>query len=212
MPPRSDCIAGDSLLEIGCGPGRLPIGLLRRVGAIKWYQGIDVDRKAIEWCTRFISRYHPTFRFEAIDARHERYNPAGQSMDERFSLAFAAESFDLIYLHSVFASMVENDVRVYAREFRRLLKPDGQVFLTAFVEEDVPPVTLNAEGYIMPCRGPLNVVRYERTFFFSLFTDHGLRVERFQPGVELDRQSALYLRRASEGTTRPSKQVGSAAM
>ena len=165
---------GSSLLEIGCGPGRLAIGLLRYLGPINWYHGIDIDRKAIQWCTRFISRYHPTFRFEAIDASHDRYNPTGQPMDERFSLPFAAESFDIIYLHSVFANMVEYDVRVYAREFQRLLKPDGRVFLTAFVEEEVPPVTLNPEGYVMPCTGPLHIARYEKTFFFSLFTDHGL--------------------------------------
>ena len=36
-----------SLLEIGCGPGRLPIGIIAFFGAIKYYQGVDIDKEAI---------------------------------------------------------------------------------------------------------------------------------------------------------------------
>jgi SAM-dependent methyltransferase len=185
-----------ALLEIGCGPGRLPIGIISRFGEIGCYRGIDVDRRAIEWCRKHISRRHPSFRFDAIDARNDRYNPSGRLMDHRFRLPVADESFDLVYLHSVFSNMAENDVRVYAREFRRALKVRGRVFLTGFVEDDVPPVTINPSDYVMPCRGPLHVVRYERRFLLSIFEEAGLAVERVDHRGEYGGQTGVHLRRA----------------
>ena len=41
-----------SLLDLGCGYGRLPIGILNRIGAIRYYQGVDVNKEAISWCRK----------------------------------------------------------------------------------------------------------------------------------------------------------------
>jgi len=182
------------LLEVGCGPGRTAIGLLYASIPVGRYDGVDIDRRAIEWCRTFISRSHPEYHFWTVDAKHERYNPHGTEMTTTFSLPFDAGVFDIIYLHSVFANMSEKDVRIYTREFRRLLSPRGRVFLTAFVEEGVPPVTVNPENYVMQCRGPLHIVRYKKGHLFSIFESCGFEVERFDHGTELDRQSGIYLR------------------
>jgi SAM-dependent methyltransferase len=183
------------VLEIGCGAGRTPIGLLYRSYPIRRFDGIDVNKKAIEWCRRFISRNHPQYQFWWINARNERYNPEGNEMTSQFSVPFVARMFDIIYLHSVFTNLIEKDVRIYTMEFRRLLVPAGKVFLTAFVEEDVPPVTINPEHYMMKCEGPLHLVRYEKNHLFSIFTSYELEVERFDYQKELDGQSGIYLRR-----------------
>ena len=186
--------SGTRMLEVGCGPGRTAIGLLRASCPVGRYDGVDIDRRAIEWCRRFISQSHPEYHFASVDAKHERYNPRGREMTSAFSLPFDAGVFDIIYLHSVVANMIENDVRIYAREFRRLVSPRGTVFLTAFVEEGVPPVTINPEDYIMESHGPLNIARYEKGHLFSIFESCGFRVERFDHGKELDGQSGIYLR------------------
>jgi hypothetical protein len=57
-------------------------------------------------------------------------------------------------------------------------------------------VTLDAkhERYVMECQGPLNIARYEKSHFFSIFESCGFEVERFDHGTELDRQSGIYLR------------------
>jgi SAM-dependent methyltransferase len=185
---------GSRLLEVGCGPGRIAIGLLYASYSVGRFDGIDIDRRAIEWCRRFISLSHPEYHFWTVDAKHERYKPDGKEMTTAFSLPFEPGVFDIIYLHSVFANMIENDVRIYTREFRRLLSPGGTVFLTAFVEEGVPPVTVNPENYVMKCVGPLHIVRYEKAHLFSIFESCGFQVERFDHGKELGGQSGIYLR------------------
>jgi SAM-dependent methyltransferase len=182
------------MLEVGCGPGRTAIGLLYASYPVGRYDGIDVDRRAIEWCRRFIERSHPEYQFWTVDAKHERYNPHGREITTTFSLPFDPGVFDIIYLHSLFSNLIEKHVRVYTREFRRLLSPGGTVFLTAFVEEGVPPVTINPENYVRKCQGPLCMVRYEKSHLFSLFESCGFDVERFDYGKELDGQSGIHLR------------------
>ena len=128
---------GSRILEVGCGPGRIAIGLLYASYPVGRYDGVDVDRRAIEWCKRFISRSHPEYHFRTIDVKNERYNPHGSEMTTAF---------------------------------------------TAFVEEGVPPVTVNPENYVMECVGPLHIIRYEKGHLFSIFESCGFEVERFDHG------------------------------
>jgi len=75
-----------------------------------------------------------------------------------------------------------------------VLAPGGRAFLTAFVEEGVPPVSVNPPGYAFArCSGPLHVVRYERGRLDALLSAAGFRVDRFEHGVETDGQSGVYL-------------------
>jgi hypothetical protein len=62
------------------------------------------------------------------------------------------------------------------------------------LSSSVPPVTVNPENYVMECRGPLHIARYEKGHLFSIFESCGFEVERFDHGTELDRQSGVYLR------------------
>jgi SAM-dependent methyltransferase len=181
------------LLDVGCGPGRLAIGILRRVGEIAAYRGVDVDPAAVRWCERHIAREHPSFRFQLLDVANPRYNPGGQADAAAVRLPFDDASFDLIYLYSVFSHMLADDVRAYLREFRRVLVPGGKAFATAFIEEGVPPVQENPPNYLRPWSGPLHCVRYDRAFFDSLAEEAGLHVERFAHGGETDGQSAVHL-------------------
>ena len=185
------------MLEIGCGPGRLPIGILTEFGSPARYDGVDIDPRAISWCKSYVGRKHPCFAFHHVEAGNQRYNPEGPAMDDDFRLPFPDQDYDLIYLHSVFSNMEPNDIRVYTKEFYRLLKPGGLVFLTAFVEVGVPPVTLNPKDYLVPISGPLHVARYEKGFFLGLLMEAGLEVVHFGHGADLGGQSVVHLRRAA---------------
>lgn len=190
--------AETTLLEIGCGPGRLPLGILAENAAIQGYDGVDIDAAAIDWCKRHITRRHPAFRFHHVEARHERYNPDGRPMSAGFHLNFPDDSFDIVYLHSVFANMNPEDVGIYCTEFVRVLKPGGQVFLTAFIEEDVPDITVNPEDYLpaeylTQAQGPMNVARYEKNYFFEIASRSGLCVSHFEHGADLGGQSVVHL-------------------
>jgi len=186
-----------AVLDIGCGVGRLPIGILDQVGDIRTYCGVDVQSRSIRWCKLHIERAHPSFQFRLIDARNGCYNPGGSPLSGSFRLPFDDESFDIVYLYSVFSHMMTDAVSVYLGEFRRLLRSEGTVFLTAFLEQGVPDAMENPPNYRMKWNGPLHCVRYDLSFFTGLARDAGLRVSEFQYGQETDGQSAVYLSQAS---------------
>ena len=194
--------AESRVLEIGCGAGRLPIGLLGSDVAVHEYWGVDVREDVVRWCQRHITARNPSFHFVHVDAQNARYDPDGRAIGKDFRLPVESASFDVIYLYSVFSHMLSDDVRVYLSEFDRLLAPDGRVFFTGFVEDDVPEVSVNPEDYRMAWRGSLHCVRYERRYLEGLATEAGFRIDRVDYAIETDGQSGLYMTR--QQSARPS--------
>jgi SAM-dependent methyltransferase len=190
------CGPASRVLDVGCGYGRLAIGLVRLFGDLA-YLGLDVHRGSIDWCRRHLERAHPAYRFAWMNLENERYNPGGGAIGEAFRLPVESGSIDLAYLYSVASHLPEAHLRVYLAELARVLAPGGRVFLTAFVEEGVPPVVVNPPGYAFAkCAGPLHVVRYERGHLDAAIAAAGFHVDRFEHGVETDGQSGLYLSKA----------------
>ena len=182
-----------TVLDVGCGVGRLAIGLLVRLGELAAYRGFDVDRSDVEWCSRHIGRHHPGFAFFHVDMANARYNPEGEPVRADTRLPFADESFDAVYANSVFTHMEAGDVRVYLHEIGRMLRHDGGAFVTAFVEPDVPEVAVNPPDYMDRWSGPLHCVRYESGYFEYMIEDAGLRIDRFDHRAFTVGQSAFYL-------------------
>lgn len=185
------------VLDIGCGVGRLPIGLRAHFGTLAGYTGVDVDAGCIGWCRKNLGGTGATFVH--VDLANERYNPSGAAIAGGFSLPLPDRSFDVVHLYSVFSHMVTGDARAYLREFRRLLAPDGRVFLTAFIEDGVEDMAINPQGYgSFPgeWEGALHCVRFDRAFFDGMVRDAGLSVERFDHASDTDGQSAVFLRAA----------------
>ena len=184
-----------SVLDVGCGQGRLPIGILDRLGELRKYRGVDVDAVSVRWCQRYIARRHKTFQFARINVKNPRYNRDGEKISDSFRFSFFDEEFDVIYLYSVFSHMDANDVQGYLKEFGRILNPDGKIFLTAFIEEGVPDVTENPEGYRLKWRGRLHGVRYDKSFFEDMLAENGFRLDQSDYEAESNGQSGLYISR-----------------
>lgn len=182
------------ILDVGCGFGRLPIGLTAELGVPRSYTGVDVNAKAIGWCSRHLSG--PGCRFVHLDLENARYNPAGAAIGPGFRFPFTDGSFELIYLYSVFSHMEADDVSAYLRDSDRLLDDHGALFLTAFVEDDVPDVEVNPTDYRgHDWEGQLHCVRFNRGFFEDLAAGAGFRLSRLDHATETDGQSAVYLTR-----------------
>ena len=200
--------ASSSILDLGCGVGRLPIGLLAELGEPADYVGADVDETSVEWCRRHVEAHHPGARFVLLDVANARYNRRGRPIGEGFRLPWEDGRFDVIFLYSVFSHMQSADVGAYLREFRRLLRPDGGVFLTAFVEDGVPDEQVNPPDYgPLGWSGALHCVRFSREFFQRTVAAAGLSIAQLDHGVETDRQSAIYLTAANRPRT-PNAPIG----
>jgi ubiquinone/menaquinone biosynthesis C-methylase UbiE len=186
---------GFSVLDIGCGVGRLPIGIVDQIGDGVRYWGVDVDPRCVRWCNEHIQKAHPNFKFLHIHVRNRRYNPKGTPMTSDFQLPFESRSVQVVYLYSVFSHMLPEDIDAYLTEFHRILAPRGVVFLTAFIEEGVPDFVENPVSYKMNWKGALHCVRYDKSFFTQLIALHGFQMTRFEYSQETDGQSGVYLLR-----------------
>lgn len=186
------CTKKSRVLDIGCGQGRLPIGILRVLEEIN-YLGIDVHKESIDWCKRYIEQDHPSFKFKHLNIYNERYNKNGSKIDDNFRFELESESVDIIYLFSVFSHTIEEDMRAYLRDCSRILDKNGRMVFTTFVEDNVPDISINAENYRVKCSGPLHAVRYDRDYLFSILDEFKFSILNFTHGTETAGQSAIYL-------------------
>ena len=170
------------------GQGRLPISILRVIGEIN-YIGLDVHQTSIDWCKYYIERVHPSFQFKHINVYNERYNQNGRKLESDFRFELEPESVDIVYLFSVFSHTTDEDMRVYFRDFSRILANKGKIFFTTFVEEDVPNISINPENYRAACSGPLHIVRYSKSYLFSILDESGYSILDFAHGTEIGGQS-----------------------
>ena len=184
--------ADDFLVDIGCGEGRLPIGLIHESRSLR-YLGLDVKRNAIAWCQEYIQQWHPAFRFEHVDVLNARYNPSGRALLPEDEIPVETGSADTVYMWGVLTNMEPDHFPPYAKEAARILRRGGRVFVTAHVEEGVPVASVNPESYTpYRCQGPLHAVRYEREYLIDTFQQVGLALTELEYHAAGNCQSELY--------------------
>jgi SAM-dependent methyltransferase len=137
-----------------------------------------------------------------LDLQNDRYNPEGASIDDDFRFPLATGEFDIIYLFSVFTHMIAEDIKIYLREFERLLRPTGKIFLTAFIKDGVPTMSINPPGYAIPWSGPLHCVQYDRRCFEQMLASNGFLVDKY--GAEIDEQTSVRISRGTDQVCRVS--------
>ena len=97
---------GLRLLDVGCGPGSITVGLARAVAPGETV-GVDVAPAIIEEA-RALAEGTPNLRFEAADG---------------YALPFEAASFDVVHAHQVLQHLARPADAL--REWRRVLRPRG---------------------------------------------------------------------------------------
>lgn len=196
---RLGCTPGSSLLEIGCGQGRLAIGLVREFENLR-YLGLDVSESCIRWCRNNIQSQYPSYRFQHIDLVNARYNPGGVALTGDFRLPMADGEADVVYLWGVVTNMEPEHLETYVREMARVLRAGGRLFLTANIEVGVPTVSINPENYTaFACDGPLHIVRYEHGYFTDVFRTAGLEMTDFLYHGAGNCQSDMYFEKRTPG-------------
>lgn len=124
------------VLDLGCGCGRLALPLIDYLSDQGSYDGVDVDPKSIAWATQNITPVHPNFRFHHADVFNLTYNAAGKIPPYRYRLPFENETFDFVFLASVFTHMLPPGMENYLAEISRVLKVGGRCLMTYFLQND----------------------------------------------------------------------------
>lgn len=188
------------VLDVGCGHGRLLIGILAEQGAVGRYLGLDVRPRVIDWARAHlvdVGRAQRDVNFQRVDAGNERYNRAG-AVD--VGLPIPSLAYDIIVLISVFTHMRLADTRLYLREAKRVLAPDGRIFCTAFVEDGVPDEEENPSDYLGGgWSGPLHCVRFNRDAFDHAVLAAGLERLRGPDRAARSGQSRFVLANRADG-------------
>jgi SAM-dependent methyltransferase len=127
----------DSVLEIGCGVGRLAIPATRIINSEGSYLGVDIIGDSIDWCASHITPRLPHFRFHFEDIASQIHNPSGCKDPASTRIPLPDASVDKVFLASVFTHMFPVGVHNYLSEFRRILKPGGVVLSTMFLLNSV---------------------------------------------------------------------------
>lgn len=129
--------ADDAILDIGCGYGRMAKPFTKFLNPDKGkFVGFDVFPKSIDWCQRAFSKPYPHFSFEFLNIRNIHYNIDGTESDTTIKFPYPDESFNFIFLTSVFTHLMPAAIAHYLDEIHRLLVPGGCCFSTFFLLDD----------------------------------------------------------------------------
>jgi len=191
-----------AVLEPGCGTGRMAMPLTTYLSAEGSYDGFDVMAEVIEECVKEIGSTHPNFRFQHVDVHNRVYNRGGSLDPESFAFPYADESFDFVFLTSVFTHMLPPEVRHYMDEIRRVLKPTGSSLMTFFLLNPDATAAIEAgktkrkfahqgEGYRYDIAGrPEAALAYREEDALSLIDAAGLAVAGVHHGRWTGREPA----------------------
>lgn len=126
----------ETVLDIGCGIGRMAVPLTDYLTPPGRYEGFDIVNYGIDWCQRTITPRFPNFRFQLADVYNSHYHPSGQYHAYEYRFPYADNLFDFVFLTSVFTHMPVRETERYLSEISRVLKPGGRCFATFFILND----------------------------------------------------------------------------
>jgi len=168
----------DRVLEVGCGGGRQALGLADYLEP-GGYVGLDIDEVSIRAC-----RAQPAlskFEFLVADVENEVYNPGGSTSGSEYRFPFDEDSFDFVFLASVYTHLLEDDAANYATEMMRVLRPGGTAAVSIFLQTaPVPGQAFSFKGragsaYLEYPEIPTKVVGYELSAFERWFAGAEVR-------------------------------------
>lgn len=109
-------LTGISVLDWGCGPGRIIRHMPAILGDSNKYFGTDYNRITIEWCKK---------NLKGIEFSHNNVTPP---------LNFPFNHFGLIYGISILTHLSEENQLLWSKELERIVSHEGIVYLTTHGE------------------------------------------------------------------------------
>jgi SAM-dependent methyltransferase len=182
-----------SVLDFGCGCGRVARQLIQQDPRPQRYLGFDRHRGMIAWCQEHLAPHAPGFEFQHHDVDHPLWNPGGAPGH----LSFPAPDGDvtLFIAWSVFTHLLEADAVFYLRELARVLAPDGVAMTTWFLfdKSGFPMMQEFQNAIFINATDPTNAVIFDRDWLLAELERCGLVVQRAQAPAIRGFQWTLYL-------------------
>lgn len=178
-----------SVLDIGCGTGRVAKPVAKLLGPQGRYLGFDVSDRAIRFCQEQFAG-DPRFRFRRIDVQNGFYNRTGGIPEDAVRFPADDESVDIAFATSVFTHMRLASVETYIREAARTLRPHGVLMFSAFTLEPgrehsplLPFQPFEPGSAVVNPRSPEQAIAHRREALDELVRRAGLRPDTLLRGL-----------------------------
>lgn len=182
-----------SILDVGCGVGRVtyPLGLfLSESGR---YEGIDAVRRWVDWNRKTITARLPNFQFRLAAVQNGLYNRHSPADAGRLRFPFDADTFDAALVESVFQHNRAPVVRHYLAEIARVLRCGGRCVVTCFLlRRGREAADQRADGldflhrlddaWSASARVPETGIAFEAARFEEWVSDAGLEIAEYHRG------------------------------
>ncbi len=178
------------ILDVGSGIGRMAVPFVDYLNDEGRYCGFDVVESGVRWCKENLTSRRSNFEFVHADIYNELYNAKGKVQGAEYRFPYEDESFDFIFLTSVFTHMLPDEVAHYLKEISRVLKVGGKCFITYFVLNEESEELLKSgvstkafphrfEQYaLMDKSVDAGNVAYEAAYLADLYKENDLKPDR----------------------------------
>jgi len=193
----------DTVLDIGCGIGRMALPLTGYLQAGS-YHGFDIVPEGIDWCQRNISSRYPHFHFTLADLHNRTYNPQGRQLAAEFVFPYEAAQFRFVFATSVLTHLLPDALQNYLQQCARVMRDDGCALLTCFVLDEQARELLTGGHSQMAFRQqagepfavvdpdmPENAIAYDLDYLQQCVSRAGLVLNTWHPGSWCGREHFL---------------------
>ena len=186
--PLSEVDQTSSVLEVGCGAGRLSRVIADHLAPTGSYVGLDVRAELIRELEARVPPAYPNVHFVEADVQNERYRPRGRLSGAEYEFPFSDEEFDFVFLYSVFTHMMPAEVERYLQEIVRVLKPHGRCVSSYFLLDPVSVAQIEkgvashlfvhalGQHRVVSLEKPEANVAYDEAYIRDLYRRSGLSI------------------------------------
>ena len=197
LPPE----AYRSVLDFGCGVGRVARLLAYQNPRPARYLGIDLDFDLITWTQENLEPRIPGFSFQHHNVYNVTLNPG---IDKPPYKAFPNDGapFSLVTALSVFTHLPEPNAEHYLYEARRVMAPDGYLNASWFLfdrRESGVAAIANANTLYVDFHDPTIAVIFDRTWVRDMAARAGLVITHVVPPTVRGYQWLLIMRPKDQG-------------
>jgi SAM-dependent methyltransferase len=125
----------DSVLDVGCGIGRVARALTTCLSPTGRYRGFDVDPQAVAWCRRAYRSFE-NFSFDQAAVGYVNVKGDAPLRGEEFVFPSPDGSFDVAFSVSVYTHLSRAITEHYLSETSRVLRAGGVCVNTFFVIDE----------------------------------------------------------------------------